>query len=170
MPGFYRLTFLPESRIQDFHESRGNYYRLNDGSEITLEGKPVWCDRCGKVTEGEVIESIEKIDERIANLERLAAEIRLEMTRPPPPDLKAPGDRFQREQILELELRREWRKRRQTPPRCILCGCTQIVPLEHAKPVRVGDISIVLEMVGMCSTGFNMWYFTPEGERIREMT
>ena len=109
MPAFYRLTFLPEGRTQDFAGSRGNYYRLADGAEITLHSRPVWCEQCAKVTHGEEIESVQAIDKQIADLERLAAEIRREMTRPPLPAPDAPGYRHQQEQIAEFKLRREWR-------------------------------------------------------------
>jgi hypothetical protein len=169
LPGLYRLTFLPEQRTQDFAGSRGNYYRLDDGSQITLHSRPVWCNRCDKVTHGEEIESIEEIDKEIARQERLAAEYWRDIARPPLPTPDAPGDRHQRERIAELQLRRTWRLNRRSPPRCIQCGSAEIVQLEHRKPVHAGHGTVVLEMIGMCSTGFNMWYFTPEGERIPDV-
>src|SRR5687767_12501724 len=96
MPGFYRLTFLPEGRTQDFAGSRGNYYRLADGNEITLYSRPVWCRGCGRVTHGEEIGQVEQIDEEIKRLERLAAEYWRDIARPPLPTPDAPGDRHER--------------------------------------------------------------------------
>ena len=168
MPLFYRLTFLPEGRTEDFYEPCGTYYRLDDDNKIELQSQPVWCERCGTVTHGETIESVEQIDKKIANLERLAAEIRLSMTQPPLPALDAPGDRHQLEQISELQLRRKWRRERSSPPRCILCGSSQITPLDCDVPVRAGRGFVVLEFAGLYSGGFYTWYFTPEGERIAE--
>lgn len=166
MPALYRLTFLPDGSTRDFCGSRGNYYRLTDGSEIELRSWPVWCVRCGDVTHGERLESVEEIDRKIARLERLADEIRREMSRPPPPAPGARGDRFEREQIGQLRQRRAWRERRRTPPRCLVCGSTGIVSLEGGRAVHAGRGTVVCQIVGMCSTSDNMWYFTSEGERI----
>lgn len=166
MPAFYRIQWHPDGPTQDFAGSRGNYYRLDDRNDIELYSQPVWCHGCVKVTHGERIESIQQIDQRIAHLEKLAAEIRIEMTRPPLPEPGAPGDRHQREQIAELQMRRAWRKQRRSSPRCLICGTTNIVPLENGKPVRIGNGSVQCNSVGLCSTYFNEWFFTPEGERI----
>lgn len=166
MPAFYRLTFLPEGRTEDFAGSCGNFYQLNDGNEIELKSRPVWCDQCRKVTHGEQIESVEQLDKEIAGLERLAADIRLEMTRPPLPTFDAPGDRIQREQIAKLQLRRKWRRTRGSPPRCIPCGSSQIVPLEYDRPVRGGCGLVLLGFVGFCDNDWHISYFTPEGQRI----
>jgi hypothetical protein len=168
MPAFYRITFLPEGRTQDFAGSRGNYYRFVGGAEIQLYSDPVWCERCAKVTHGEKIESVQEIDKRIADLERLAAEIRREMTRPPLPTPDAPGDRHQQEQIAELKLRREWRMRRGSPPKCLVCGSTAIVPLKHGRPVRIAAGTVRCDCVGMCSTSFNQWYYSSEGDLIEK--
>ena len=166
MPGIYRLTFLPEGRTQKFAGSRGDYYRLADGSEITLCSGPVWCAACAKVTHGEQIESIQEIDRRIRDLERLAAEIRREMSRPPLPAPDAPGDRHQQEQIAELKLRRDWRRQRRSPPKCLACGSTDITPLDHGKPVRISGGRVRCDCIGMCSTDFNMCYYSPEGDLV----
>ena len=168
MPGLYLLIFLPEGRTRRFSGSCGNYYRLGDGSELELYSEPVWCHRCGGVAHGEDLGTVERIDRWVADLERLAAEIRRETTRPPLPAPDAPGDRHQRARIAELMLRRAWRASRRSPPRCIFCGTTEITLLEHGKPVRAGRQSfVVLEVViGHCGRLDNGWYFTAEGERI----
>ena len=166
MPLSYLLTFLPEGRSEPFAGSRGNYYRLEDGREIELHSDPVWCTRCGTVTHGERLEPVAEIDKRIADLERLAAEYWRDIARPPLPTPDAPGDAHERAQIAELVSRRAWRTRRRSPPRCLLCGTTRITALEFQKPVRAGAGTVVLDVTGFCSTDFNMWYFTPEGERI----
>lgn len=168
MPASYRFTFLSEGRVQDFSGSRGNYYRLENGIHIRLHSAPVWCERCAKITHGENIDSIEEIDKQIADLERLAAEIRRDMTRPPLPTPDAPGDRSQQEEIAELKLRRAWRMRRRTPPRCLICGSTDIVVLEPGRTIRTSGGEIQCEFVGFCSTSFNMWYFSPEGDLIEK--
>jgi hypothetical protein len=168
MPAYYRLTFLPAGRTQDFAGSRGNYYRLANGAEIDLHSRPVWCEQCAKVTHGEEIESVQAIDQRIADLERLAAEIRIEMKRPPLPPPDAPGDSHQQEQIAELKLRRVWRLQRSSPSKCLVCGSTAIVPLEHGKQVRIAGGTVRCDCVGMCSTNFNEWRYSAEGDLIEK--
>jgi hypothetical protein len=168
MPAKYEIAFLPNGPKLKFSGTRGNYYEFQDGRRLELHTDPVWCRNCKKVTHGEVIDSIEKIDDRIANLERLAAEIRREMTLPPLPEPNAPGDREQREQIAEWKLRRQWRLQRRSPPRCIICGSIDIVafPLDQVIPNPAGEGSVTMTCTGLCSTSFNEWFFTPEGERI----
>jgi hypothetical protein len=97
-----------------------------------------------------------------------AADIRRQMTRPPLPAPDAPGDRHQQQQIAELRLRREWRLRRSSPPKCLICGSTAIVPLEHGKAVRIAGGTVRCHCVGMCSTHFNEWRFSSEGDLIEE--
>jgi hypothetical protein len=118
------------------------------------------------VTHGEEIESVAAIDKYIADLERLAAEIRRDMTRPPLPPPDAPGDRYQQEQIAELRLRRAWRVRRTSPPKCLTCGTTAVVPLAHGRPVRVDGGSVRCEALGLSSSHFSNMYFSPEGDLI----
>ena len=169
MPAIYLLTFLPERRTEDFAGSREDYYRLPDGAEIMLYSAPAWCGRCAKVVHGEEIESVDAIDKRIANLERLAAEIRCEMTHPPLPTPNVPGDRYQQEQIAELKLRCEWRTRRSSPPKCLTCGSTVIVPLDDGKTMRITGGSVRCDFTGMGDTASHMRYYSPDGELIESL-
>lgn len=166
MPAIYLLTFLPEQRTEDFVGSRDDYYRLPGGAKITVYSVPAWCERCVKVIHGEQIESVDAIDKRIADLERLAAEIRGEMTRPPLPAPDAPGDRHQQEQIAELKLRREWRARRSSPPKCLTCGSTVIVPLDDGKTMRITGGSVRCDFTGIGDTASHMRFYSPEGDLI----
>lgn len=166
MPAMYKLTFLPDGRTRSFAGSRGNYYRLANGTEITLHSDPIWCERCRTVGHGERIESIQAIDRQIADLKRLAAEIRRNQKSPPTPATDAPGDRHQQKQITDLMLRREWRAQRTSAPKCLNCGSTAILKLEHGKAVPIPEGMVRCEFVGLCSTNFNEWPFTPEGDRI----
>ena len=171
MPAFY-IRFLPEGRIETFAGSRGNYYELEDGAHVDLLSEPVWCHCCGKISHGEQLQTLRQIDGELAKTERLAAEIRRDLhVGHCEPD--APGDAHQQERIAALRLRRRWRAARISPPRCIICGSTDIVRLAGSAPVHHprGSGTITVECIGMCSTRFNEWFFTPEGERIlRETT
>jgi len=157
----YEILFLPEQRVIKFSDSCGEAYRLPDGQELQLKSSPVWCNRCGKVTHGEALPSLPAIDKSISDLERLAGEIRRE--------IDPVGDTFQQEQISECKLRRRWRSLRKSPARCLQCGGTDIVRLEHDKSVRAGSGTIVLKVVAFVDTFSGRSYFTPEGERINDL-
>ena len=79
-----------------------------------------------------------------------------------------PKDKFRLDQIAKATRRRAWRERRTSPPRCIRCGSTDVVvfPIGEPVPHPAGPGAIEVSITGMCSTSFNEWFFTPEGERI----
>jgi hypothetical protein len=60
---------------------------------------------------------------------------------------------------------------RVSAPRCLECGQTELSKLqfgeEIADPRRSSSGTIRIECVGLCSTEFNNWFFTPQGRRIR---
>jgi hypothetical protein len=164
MPALYEIRCLPKGTTDEFAGSRGNYYEFEDGSRIDVRSEPVWCRRCGNYTHGESIESLDEIDRQLADLEDPHSEL-YRMTEA---SLSGPGGRFRRHWLELTEQRRRWRERRISPPRCLLCGSTELVSLP--KGVEVPDPrgagTVVLRVIGHCSTSFNEWFFTPEGERI----
>jgi hypothetical protein len=168
MPAFYEIRWLPEGRTDKFAGSRGNYYEFSKSDRLDLHSVPVWCHRCGKITHGEELSTIDDIDKQIRDLNDPSSEL-YRMTRHGVLDeLLGKGDEFLHEQIAELQRRRRWREERKSPPKCIHCGTTQIVALPMGVPVPNpgGPGQIQVDCVGMCSTNFNEWFFTPEGDRI----
>jgi len=153
----YELEFLPKGQVEPFAGTDGNFYRLADGRSIPVLSNPIWCRQCSEVTHGEELEPVEEIEKKIINLERLAAEIRAEI------DPSADGE--QQERIAELKLRRNWLWARRSPPRCLRCGSTNFLRLEHEKPVEIGRGIVTLTVVGFCDPKFRYGNFTPEGER-----
>jgi hypothetical protein len=168
VPASYTITFLPDGRVERFFGSRGNYYEFADGSHLDIYAEPVWCNRCHRVTHGEAIPTIEALDQRLADLDSPVSGADSLL----PPALEPPGFRenLRREAINEAQRRREWRLTRRSPPKCIHCGSEEIIALPDSQPVTVPTdptpITIVLRVTGMCSTNFNEWFFTPEGDRI----
>jgi hypothetical protein len=81
------------------------------------------------------------------------------------------ADRLQ-EELAVLQRRRRWREGRKSPPKCIYCGTTEILalPIEEPIPNPCGDGMIRVDLVGHCSTDFNNWYYSPEGDRIPRET
>lgn len=172
MPAYYEITFLPRGRVWGFAGSCGNYYEFADGSHLGLHTEPVWCPRCGKVTHGESIPSVEQLDKKLADFHDPTSILYRSTMRSLLPWIEGPGDRekFRQERIKEIHRRREWRLTRRSPAKCIHCGCTEIISLPHDKPVAVvrnsKPFTLISRCVGMCSMNPNDWYFTSEGDRI----
>lgn len=48
-----------------------------------------------------------------------------------------------------------------------MCGSSEIVPLTLGSVVEISEgVTVMVRVVGMCSTDFNEWFYTPEGDRI----
>ena len=168
MPGLYEIRWLPEGRTEKFAGSRGNYYEFSESDRLDLHSEPVWCHRCGQITHGEELSTVDDIDKQIHDLNDPSSAL-YRMTRHGVLDeLLGKGKEFLRERIAELQRRRRWRAERKSPAKCIHCGTTQIVALPAGLPVPNpgGHGQIQVDCVGMCSTSFNEWFFTPEGDRI----
>ena len=170
MPAFYEIRWLPDGRTQNFAGSRGNYYEFADGSRLDVHTTPVWCRHCGKVTHGEKIEALAEIDQQLADLHDPASELYRFTRRSLLPELDElmPRDKFRLDMIEEAAKRRRWREQRRSGPKCIVCGSTDIFvfPISQQVPHPAGPGTIEVRIVGMCSTSFNEWFFTPEGDRI----
>ena len=168
MPAYYRITFRPEGRVEEFAGTRGNYYEFEDGARIEVRTRPVWCRRCSKVTHGEDIEPLTEIEQEIARLAKRRAEIIREMATEAHPLVQDLGPPLSLDYISGLRRRRQWRADRKSRPKCIACCTADIVslPLGRTVPHPGGNGTIEVRGAGMCSTDFNEWFFTPEGERI----
>jgi hypothetical protein len=168
MPASYEIRRLPDGPIEEFFGSRGNYYEFSESDRLDLHSVPVWCACCAEFTEGEDLSTVEEIDQKIRALNDPASEL-YRMTRYGLlDDLFGKGQEFLRDQLGELQRRRRWRTGRNSPPKCIVCGSNKITIIPEGTPMPHpnGDGMIEIACVGMCSTEFNEWYFTPEGDRI----
>jgi hypothetical protein len=168
MPAVYEIRFLPDGRVQRVAGSRGNYYEFPDGSRIDMQTTPAWCRRCRELTEGESIESLKEIDRQLADLDDPSSTLYRMTARGVLHELTGGGEEYRQQTIERTHARRRWREARQSPPRCIACGTTDIFifPFDQPAPNPAGPGMVELRCVGMCSTSFNEWFFTPEGERI----
>jgi hypothetical protein len=176
MPGLYRLSYYPDGPTHDLAGSRGNYYEFPDGTRLDMETTPAWCYQCNGISEGEEIMTLEEIDQKLADLGDPASELyRFTMRNlfegiKGLEDLQGPQrrDEFRLQLITEARRRRAWRETRSSPPKCIRCGSTNIFlyPVNRPAPNPAGPGTVELTIVGMCSTSFNEWFFTPEGDRI----
>jgi len=168
MPAFYEISFLPSERVEQFAGSRGNYYEFEDGTRLDMHTTPVWCRRCIEITHGEEIETLEEINQQLADLRNPRSELYQFLARDFIHEYKDLGEAFTRMHSEERERRRYWRERRVSPPRCIHCGSPDIFvfPINQSVANPVGHGTVEVTIRGMCSTVFNEWFFTPEGERI----
>ena len=123
MPLFYTITYQPGGQTEKFYGTAGRRYRVAGDDLIDLHSHPVWCFRCGKVTEGERIESVRELDEKIKNLERLAGEIRAEARAEGRFTHDEPADHVQQSDLAHLGQRRRWRVARQSPLRGCVRAC-----------------------------------------------
>jgi hypothetical protein len=164
MPAFYEIRCLPSGTRIEFPGSRGNHYELEDGSRIDVRSEPVWCRRCGGYVEGEVVEPLEQIDRELAELRDPKSEA-YRMTQD---SLAGPDGEFRRHYIRLVVQRRRWRECRHSPPRCLQCGSTDLIrlPCGEEVPNPCGPGVVILNVIGLCSTWFNNWSFTAEGQRI----
>ena len=166
MPVLYRIIFGANGESRTFAGCRGNYYEFADGRRLDLHSRPAWCTTCGKVVHAERLATLEQIDARLAELHQYAASSRETKVRGVPYALTMEGQRYfddLEQKAAEARRRREWRRGRIAPAKCLNCGSTDVLLLT-TNPTGPGDIR--LEVVGMCSTVFNEWFFTPEGDRI----
>jgi hypothetical protein len=151
-----------------FAGTRGNYYELAPDSHIELVAAPVWCRRCGAYWHGEQIETVAEIDQQLADLRNPRSKLYQIYARDYLEECKDLGPTFCAGRIAELKFRRVWREARRSGPKCIECGSADILVLPYNRPVPspAGPGTVTLGVRGMCSTYFNNWYFTPEGDRI----
>jgi len=166
MPLFYTITYQPGGQTEKFYGTAGRRYRVAGDDLIDLHSHPVWCFRCGKVTEGERIESVRELDEKIKNLERLAGEIRAEARAEGRFTHDEPADHVQQSDLAHLGQRRRWRVARQSPPRCLSCGSTHIEELRLDAPFScLTSGTIHLSLIGIYDpTSESREIFSAEGE------
>jgi hypothetical protein len=164
MPAVYQIRFLPGGETQEFYGSRGDHYELADGTHIDLRSSPVWCRQCNEFTDGESIEALEEIDRQIADLRDPTSELFRLYQDSPTGSIGVDVIRL----ITRLEKRRRWREHRNSPPKCLECGSTEIVLLPEGQKVTnpTGPGWIEVTVTGLCSTSFNNRFYTPEGDRI----
>jgi hypothetical protein len=169
MPAMYDINFS-DGRGGKFFGTRGNYYEFADGTRLDMHSTPAWCHRCGAIANAERIESFAELEQQLADLHDPTSELYKLTTRNLLEDfVPSFGRDFHASQVAETERRRAWRRTRVAPPKCIGCGSTDVLILPFDEPVphpTEPGVTITLRCVGMCSTNFNEWFFTPEGDRI----
>ena len=168
MPGIYEFEFLPAGRVERFVDCQRNLYLLADGSQLIIRTRPAWCRRCGRVTHAEQIGPLEAIDQRLAELRDPSSPSYRALAAGAIPGVTPEGDDFVQLVVNDLRIRRRWRAGRESPPRCIFCGTTDIVALPRVGVVADPDGPGTVEgrWIGIGSFDDERKFFTPEGERL----
>lgn len=134
-------------------------YLLDDGTTLGIVQSDYYCQACDRFVVGEHIETIAELENRINEIKN---------------DPQSDARRFAEfignipRQIAELHVRINWRKQRQSPPKCLECGTMEILPIpnqeEFAHPAT-GQRMKVKEH-GFASAARWQATFTPEGDLI----
>jgi hypothetical protein len=138
-------------------------YRLADGTKLPILQQPAWCPACGRFVIAEWVPSTEELEEEISKF-RSADRDTLQMW------AFVSNEASVGERIAELTRRIEWRRARQSPPRCLECGSLGSVPIpatgEFSHP-HTGE-RVVVGDSGWADTAAWFAEFSPEGEQLRE--
>ncbi len=171
---------LPEGVRVMFKDAQGVVYALPDGSELPVIAEPVWCGRCGRLVNGERIETADVLDRRVAHA-RHPPSIHHDPVADPAVEWYRRAAAWksdlrlltQYSRVADLERRRAWLSARRSPPRCLQCGSTEIVPFPYSEtapemphPRGFGRLRLDAPRVG---DYWGDWpsRLTPEGEAIR---
>lgn len=166
MPRFYHLTYLASGEKFEFSESDNLFYVQEDGILLPILITPAWCDLCKKIRNSEIVESLDKLDAHIADLENPNSEIcQISRKMYGKRHLHA-GEANLKELKSEAQLRRRWLIGRVSPPKCLSCGTTTIIPLQHKETVVTPAGPIYLQVRGLCSGDFPPAYYSTEGDHI----
>jgi hypothetical protein len=126
----------------------------------------VWCRHCHRVTDGERIDSIEEIDQSLADLSDPNSRVRRQFANVPF------SDDFLQSMREDALRRRLWRETRSAPPKCLRCGSAAIFVVPIGEPFANPDGRGTIEVrpVGIYTENYPEGdpydYFTPEGDRI----
>jgi hypothetical protein len=189
MPPYLTITFMPEAKVIDWYVDVDCFYVMEDGYEVNVSTWPAWCNQCKEFVDGEVIPSLESLQDWVHSKEngdyarereeRYGAANR-EFARKWGNHLsKADHERIDREErereeraLLHDRRKCEWRMLRQSPPRCLQCGETDIVQFLHWKdvPSPCTDGTVRIEQVGYYRGSSLKTLYTVEGELIRSQS
>ena len=172
---FYKIQFLDTGEETEWYDMRGLYYEFECGATIDVWPTPAWCDQCQDFVDGEMIPSLKRLEDELAELrDPTSARSRFHTDDEPPFD--QPLYRARRKQLYantinEAELRVDWRRDRAAPPKCLHCGSANITfPDDTNATMMTGRGLVEVKMAGFCSAVFMNWFFTPEGDRISRKT
>lgn len=138
-------------------------YRLADGTKLHILQQPAWCKACRQFVIAEEIPSVDALEEEIARFRLAKPDMLREWA------FVSNGMPVE-ERINELLRYIEWRRGRQSPPRCLECGEVDPVPIPILGefPHPASGERVVVGNSGFADTAPWDAEFSPEGELIAE--
>lgn len=134
-------------------------YILDDGTRLNVNQADYYCPNCNHFVVGERIETVSALEQEINDIEN-APQSRRRML------AEVIGNIPQ--QIAELHIRIRWRKNRKAPPKCLQCGCTQILPIPDYDEFNHPQTGQPMKRSGRGFATTTEWHatYTPEGDQI----
>ena len=134
-------------------------YILGDGTRLHVNQADCFCTDCDHFVIGERIETVAEIEHQIDQIQNHPESNQRKVA-------EFVGDIPN--QIAALHIRVEWRKSRQSPPKCLHCGSTDISAIPDEEEF---DHPVTGHRMKVSFRGFSdaaPWHatFTPEGERL----
>ena len=157
--------------IQRLSESP-RIYNIPSGENIYIETQCAWCSSCSCGVEAERVRTLMEIQSDLDALIAKEPEMLegVKDTMQPDETIESALERA----VLHLTQRRDWRKSRQSPPKCLECGSMEITPFlkrDHYE-LKDGDFETVEHsgcggQLHLANVGFNIPmnrdYYTAEG-------
>ncbi|TWT63310.1 hypothetical protein [Rubinisphaera italica] len=118
-----------------------------------------YCPNCNHFVVGERIETVSALEQEINDIEN-APQSRRRML------AEVIGNIPQ--QIAELHIRIKWRKNRRSPPKCLHCGCADILLIPDRKEFNHPETGKRMKRSGNGFASTAEWFatYTPEGDQI----
>ncbi|MCW3099775.1 MAG: hypothetical protein JWL77_5393 [Chthonomonadaceae bacterium] len=166
MPFFRDVHILPSGKTHQFSGAPSTFYWFEDGLVTPVHTALVWCRDCQDVTEGEVIETLEELDALIE-----------EYGNPDSARYRSLKESFKWTEVSSETMRshqesarhrRRWRVLRQSPPKCLQCGKTDILVLPWHEKVEVEGNTIYISVTTHWSGDWIDRYLNTEGEWLPE--
>jgi|GEM_PF-4502621 len=136
-------------------------YVLEDGTRLHVHQADYYCPACEQFVMGEQVETIWELERQINDLENN------------PDSHFWLLNEFQSiaERIAELHVRIDWRKKRQSPPKCLQCGTVDIFPIPDREEFNHPATGQRMKKTGFGFASSNEWHatFTPEGDQIESI-
>jgi hypothetical protein len=153
------FQFNLDGQTYGLSTAKRHFYVLDDGSLLPVRVWPAWCERCRTFTASEQIFPIADELNELKEVEYFAER----------PGLIPPDRRFSIGELPNLRLRKNWRDKRRSTPKCLDCGSVDITSIWPGPEVDIpGRGKCVARFIGWGDvSGPPNAYYSPEGEIVQ---
>lgn len=134
-------------------------YVLDDGSRTGVAQADYFCPACHRFVAGESLETVEELESLLDQIDNNPESRHRKFA-------EYIGDIPKK--ISDLQARINWRKKRQSPPKCLHCGSIDIVPVPDDEEFDHPVTGLRMKIAGQGFASTDQWQatYTPEGDRI----